>query len=63
MDAVEASMRKRQMEIISEAAINCAKAVESARLDERERCANIALAIDSGRGNEKEIAVAIRRGD
>lgn len=27
---------------------------------ERERCADIALAIDSGRGNEKEIAVAIR---
>lgn len=25
-----------------------------------ERCANIALAIDSGRGNEKEIAAAIR---
>lgn len=29
---------------------------------ERERCAQIALAIDSGRGNEKEIAAAIRRG-
>jgi hypothetical protein len=27
---------------------------------ERERCAQIALAIDSGRGNEKEIARAIR---
>jgi hypothetical protein len=27
---------------------------------ERERCASIALAIDSGRGNEKEIARAIR---
>lgn len=27
---------------------------------ERERCASIALAIDSGRGNEKEIAKAIR---
>lgn len=26
-----------------------------------EECANIALAIDSGRGNEKEIAAAIRR--
>lgn len=26
---------------------------------ERERCASIALAIDSGRGNEKEIAKAI----
>lgn len=30
---------------------------------ERERCAHIALAIDSKRGNEKEIARAIRRGD
>lgn len=30
-------------------------------LDERERCARIAEAIDSGRGNEKEIARAIRR--
>jgi hypothetical protein len=29
---------------------------------ERERCAKIAEAIDSGRGNEKEIAAAIRRG-
>lgn len=29
---------------------------------ERERCAQIALAIDSNRGNEKEIAAAIRRG-
>lgn len=27
---------------------------------ERERCVGIALAIDSGRGNEKEIAKAIR---
>lgn len=27
---------------------------------ERDRCANIAEAIDSGRGNEKEIAKAIR---
>jgi hypothetical protein len=27
---------------------------------ERERCANIAESIDSGRGNEKEIARAIR---
>jgi hypothetical protein len=27
---------------------------------ERERCAKIAEAIDSGRGNEKEIAKAIR---
>lgn len=30
---------------------------------ERERCASIALAIDSGRGNEKEIAKAIRSPD
>lgn len=30
---------------------------------ERDRCANIALAIDSGRGNEKEIARAIREGE
>ena len=28
---------------------------------ERERCAKIAEAIDSGRGNESEIASAIRR--
>lgn len=28
--------------------------------EERERCAHIALAIDSKRGNEKEIACAIR---
>ncbi len=28
--------------------------------EEREACADIALAIDSGRGNEKEIACAIR---
>ncbi len=28
--------------------------------DKREACAQIALAIDSGRGNEKEIARAIR---
>lgn len=33
----------------------------AAETSERERCASIALAIDSGRGNEKEIAAAIRR--
>lgn len=32
----------------------------TARAEERERAANIALAIDSGRGNEKQIAAAIR---
>ncbi len=40
------------------AAITNARA--AARADEREECAKIALAIDSGRGNEKEIARAIR---
>ena len=30
------------------------------RAEERERCAHIAVAIDSKRGNEKEIARAIR---
>lgn len=35
-------------------------AVRHAVEEERERCAQIALAIDSGRGNEKEIAHAIR---
>lgn len=35
-------------------------ALTAAKESERERCANIALAIDSGRGNEKEIAAAIR---
>lgn len=34
--------------------------VANAIAGERERCASIALAIDSGRGNEKEIAAAIR---
>lgn len=37
-----------------------ARLVEKVRADERERCAQIAEAIDSGRGNEKEIAHAIR---
>lgn len=37
-------------------AVTVQKAVET----ERERCANIALALDSLRGNEKEIANAIR---
>ncbi len=36
------------------------KMMREARLAERERCARIAEAIDSGRGNEKEIARAIR---
>lgn len=35
-------------------------AVIAAHCDEREKCANIALAIDSGRGNERAIAEAIR---
>lgn len=35
-------------------------AIERAILTERERCAHIALAIDSKRGNEKEIARTIR---
>jgi len=35
-------------------------AVIRAREDERRRCAEIAEAIDSGRGNEKQIAAAIR---
>ena len=34
--------------------------IAQALRDERERCAVIALAIDSGRGNENEIATAIR---
>ena len=36
------------------------KLVAAAIKEERERCAHIALAIDSKRGNEKEIARAIR---
>lgn len=35
-------------------------AMRAAVEHEREQCAEIALAIDSGRGNEKEIARAIR---
>lgn len=38
-------------------------AVEAAVKAERERCAHIALAIDSKRGNEKLIAAAIRKGE
>lgn len=34
--------------------------IDEAVAVERERCAQIAEAIDSGRGNEKEIARAIR---
>lgn len=34
--------------------------IDAALAAERERCAHIALAIDSKRGNEKEIAKAIR---
>jgi hypothetical protein len=34
--------------------------IDAAVAYERERCAEIALAIDSGRGNEKEISRAIR---
>lgn len=34
----------------------------SATIKERQRCHDIALAIDSGRGNEKEIARAIMEG-
>lgn len=37
----------------------CAK-IAQAIAQERERCASIALAIGSGRGNEKEIGRAIR---
>ncbi len=37
-----------------------AVSVAEALRAEREACAKIALAIDSGRGNEKEIATAIR---
>lgn len=36
--------------------------IAKAVADERERCAKIAEAIDSGRGNEKQIAQAIRAG-
>jgi hypothetical protein len=36
------------------------EAMDVAKKAERERCAQIALAIDSKRGNEKEIARAIR---
>jgi len=36
-------------------------AMTAAKNAERERCAAIALAIDSSRGNEKEIARAIRK--
>lgn len=39
-----------------------AAAIARAILDERERCASIALAINSKRGNEAEIARAIREG-
>lgn len=35
--------------------------IAQALREERDRCAEIALAIDSGRGNEKEIAHAIRK--
>lgn len=34
--------------------------IAGALIEEREACAEIALAIDSGRGNEKEIAKAIK---
>lgn len=37
--------------------------VHKAVAAERERCAKIAEAIDSGRGNEKQIAKAIRAGE
>lgn len=36
------------------------RAIQLRTAAEREACASIALAIDSGRGNEKEIAAAIR---
>lgn len=36
-------------------------AIDDAVSEERERCAHIALAIDSGRGNEKLIADSIRK--
>lgn len=39
---------------------NLALLFAKVRAEERERCAHIALAIDSKRGNEKEIARAIR---
>lgn len=41
-------------------ALNTQSAVRSAVMVEREECAQIADAIDSNRGNEKEIAAAIR---
>lgn len=36
------------------------QSLSRARAEEREACEQIAIAIDSGRGNEKEIARAIR---
>lgn len=38
-------------------------AYERGKLEERKRCHDIALAIDSGRGNEKMIAEAITNFD
>ena len=42
MDAMARLKKDHIAEIVSDAAINAAKAVEAARLDERERCAKIA---------------------
>lgn len=39
---------------------NCSKVITEAEEAMKERCHDIAAALDSGRGNEKEIAAAIR---
>ena len=45
MGAMGRIKRERVAEIVSDAAINAAKMVEAARLDERERCAKVADAV------------------
>lgn len=49
-------------EFIEGMRITIEKRIDTAIAMERERCAHIALALDSKRGNEKEIAKVIRAG-
>ena len=66
MEVFQTAKNERRAEILNEAAIKCAKTVEAARLDERERCArtveNMGRTGGRIRPSHKHIATEIRAG-
>jgi hypothetical protein len=55
------AIASRYSDVLASDTRSLAADIDEALRVERERCANVALSVDSGRGNEKLIADAILR--